>query len=102
MKRKNSRKINWSNWSVIKTVMTDGRVKIGLYENISQVSENSQIIAGPMDYRSALKSCEKYCQEHPGLIKVGFASLLDLRDQLRNRNKETADCVKKDMKTSSQ
>ncbi|HYH02908.1 MAG TPA: hypothetical protein VEC37_07385 [Bacillota bacterium] len=78
-----NRKINGANWSVVKTTMIDGRIKIGLYENITKVAKNSEIIAGPTDYRTALKSCENYCKEHPGLIKVGFASLLDLRDQLR-------------------
>lgn len=63
--------------------MTDGRIKIGLYEKVTSVAKNSEIVAGPTDYRTALKSCENYCKEHPGLIKVGFASLLDLRDRLR-------------------
>ena len=78
-----NRKIDGANWSVVKTVMTDGRVKIGLYEKVTSVAKNSEIVAGPTDYRTALKSCEIYCKEHPGLIKVGFASLLDLRDRLR-------------------
>jgi hypothetical protein len=80
-----NRIINGSNWSVIKTIMADGRIKIGIYEKISKVPKNSEMIAGPTDYRNALKSCEVYCKDHPGLIKVGFASLLDLRDQLRSR-----------------
>jgi hypothetical protein len=80
-----SRKFEWSNWSVVKTVMADGRIKIGIYHRVTKVSPSSEIIAGPLDYRDAINNCENYCKDHPGLIKVGFASLLDLRDQLRTR-----------------
>jgi hypothetical protein len=86
-----SRKFDWSNWSVVKTVMADDRIKIGIYHRVTKVSPNSEIIAGPLDYRDAIKCCEEYCRDHPGLIKVGFASLLDLRDQLRTRRVASED-----------
>jgi hypothetical protein len=86
-----SRKFDWSNWSVVKTVMTDGRIKIGIYHKVVKVAPSSGIIAGPLEYRDAIKCCEKYCRDHPGLIKVGFASLLDLRDQLRTRRVASED-----------